>query len=186
MPAAVNSRSTPTGSPRVQHAAPVDRSCAPRCRRLWSETVHSRAASTERLLVDSARERHRDQADWLTGGATRAPGQPQLGSSMSPPVVGNFEKAPVASPDREDIGRRWRDPPCCEGRSAPQRGANGSRGGRSSMERRRGSENFGGGRGGIGSGGRRRPCKGRGALQRGARGPDVMRRSRRWAWATPR
>ena len=77
---------------------------------------------------DRHRERHRDQADWLTGGATRAPGQPQLGSSMSPPVVGNFEKAPVASPDREDIGRRWRDPPCCEGRSAPQRGARGPEG----------------------------------------------------------
>merc|ERR1712082_445400 len=41
-------------SPRLQHAVPVDRSSAPRYRRLWSETVRSLAASTERLLCHEA------------------------------------------------------------------------------------------------------------------------------------
>ena len=38
----------------LRPSAPVDRSSAPRCRRPWSETVRSLAASTERLLCHEA------------------------------------------------------------------------------------------------------------------------------------
>ena len=75
------------------------------------------------------------------------------------------------------IGSGGRHPPCCEGRSAPPRGARGPEG----ADRQRnggGTLKISAAAGGrIGSGGRRRPCcEGRSAAERGARA-EIRRRN---------
>ena len=99
-----------------------------------------------------------------------------IGRRRPPRNLDFFQCVMQSTERRREIGSGGRRRPCCEGRSAAERGA-----------RARDSENYGRffqwalfcGRGGIGSGGRRRTCcKGRSAAERGARAPEGADRQR--------